>query len=109
MLFSLIYFFGSFCVHYFPHNYVISQAMSHAIPLISTHSAFYPHRLSPRLVAATCGLVCYDLEIMFRSYTGKNKECVVPSKALSMLYCVYFIHIETFIFLSAFFKMFPKG
>ena len=31
-IFSLIYFFGSFCVHYIPHNYVIPQAMPHAIP-----------------------------------------------------------------------------
>ena len=31
-IFSLIYFFGSFCVHYISHNYVIPQAMPHAIP-----------------------------------------------------------------------------
>ena len=31
-LFNLIYFFGSFCVYYIPHNYVIPQAMPHAIP-----------------------------------------------------------------------------
>ena len=37
-LFSLIYFFGSFCIYYIPHNYVIPQAMPHAIP--QTHSAF---------------------------------------------------------------------
>ena len=42
-LFSLIYFFGSFCIYYIPHNYVIPQAMPHAIP--QTHSVFYPHRL----------------------------------------------------------------
>ena len=42
-LFSLIYFFGSFCIlYYIPHNYVIPQAMPPAIP--QTHSAFYPHR-----------------------------------------------------------------
>ena len=41
-LFSLIYFFGSFYVYYFLHNYVIPQAMPHAIP--QTHSSFYPHR-----------------------------------------------------------------
>ena len=40
--FSLIYFFGSFCIYYVTHNYVIPQAMPHAIP--QTHSAFYPHR-----------------------------------------------------------------
>jgi len=34
--------FGSFCVYYIPHNYVIPQAMPHTIPQI--HSAFYPHR-----------------------------------------------------------------
>ena len=38
-LFSLIYFFGSFCIYYIPHNYVIPQAMPHAI--LQTHSAFY--------------------------------------------------------------------
>ena len=41
-IFSLIYFFKSFCIYYIPHNYVIPQAMPHAIP--QTHSAFYPHR-----------------------------------------------------------------
>ena len=38
-IFSLIYFFESFCLYYIPHNYVIPQAMPHAIP--QTHSAFY--------------------------------------------------------------------
>ena len=38
-LFSLIYFFGSFCIYYIPHNYVIPQAMPHAI--WQTHSASY--------------------------------------------------------------------
>ena len=42
-LFSIIHFFGSFCVYYIPHNYVIPQAMPHAMP--QTHSAFYPHSL----------------------------------------------------------------
>ena len=42
-IFSLIYFFESFCLYHIPHNYVIPQAMQHAIP--QTHSAFYPHRL----------------------------------------------------------------
>ena len=41
-IFSLIYFFKSFCIYYIPHNYVIPQAMLHAIP--QTHSSFYPHR-----------------------------------------------------------------
>ena len=41
-IFSLIYFFESFCICYIPHNYVILQAMPHAIP--QTHSVFYPHR-----------------------------------------------------------------
>ena len=42
VLFSLIYFFGSFCIilYYIPHNYVVPQAMPHAIP--QTQSAFYP-------------------------------------------------------------------
>ena len=39
---SLIYFFVPFSINYIPHNYVIPQAMPHAIP--QTHSAFYPHR-----------------------------------------------------------------
>ena len=42
-IFSLIYFFKSFSIYYIPHNYVIPQAMRHAIP--QTHSASYPHRL----------------------------------------------------------------
>ena len=42
-IFTLIYFFESFCIYYIPHNYVIPQAMPHAIP--QTDSAFYPHRL----------------------------------------------------------------
>ena len=43
MFFSLIYFFASFSIFYIPHNYVILQAVPHAIP--QTQSAFYPHRL----------------------------------------------------------------
>ena len=42
MPFSLIYFFAPISIFYIPHNYVIPQAMPHAIP--QTHSAFYPHR-----------------------------------------------------------------
>ena len=49
-IFSLIYFFKSFCIYYIPHNYVIPQAMLHAIPqamlhaIPQTHSSFFPHR-----------------------------------------------------------------
>ena len=42
-IFSLIYFFKSFCIYYISHNYVIPQAMPHATP--QTHSASYPHQL----------------------------------------------------------------
>ena len=42
MFLSLIYFFAPFSIFYIPHNYVIPQAMPHAIP--QTHSAFHPHR-----------------------------------------------------------------
>ena len=40
MFFSLIYFFAPFSTFYILHNYVILQAMPHAIP--QTHSAIYP-------------------------------------------------------------------
>ena len=40
--FQFTSFLGSLCVYYILHNYVILQAMPHAIP--QTHSAFYPHR-----------------------------------------------------------------
>ena len=43
MPFSLIYFFAPISIFYIPHNYVIPQAMPHAIP--QTHSSFYPHRV----------------------------------------------------------------
>ena len=46
MPFSLIYFFAPISIFYIPHNYVIPQAMPHAIP--QTHSVFYPHRSSAR-------------------------------------------------------------
>jgi len=55
-LFSLIYFFGSFCVYYISHNYVISQAMPDVIPQIQ--SAFYPHR--------------YDWFIRWRAFGASN-------------------------------------
>ena len=42
MFFSLIYFFAPFSIFYIPHNYVIPQAVPHAIP--QTLSSFYPHR-----------------------------------------------------------------
>ena len=41
MLSCLIYFFAPFPIDYIPHNYVIPQAMPHAIP---QSFAFYPHR-----------------------------------------------------------------
>ena len=44
MPFSLIYFFAPISIFYIPHNYVIPQAMPHAIP--QTHSSFYPHRFT---------------------------------------------------------------
>ena len=34
------YFFETFCIYYIPQNYVIQQAMPHAIP--QTHASFYP-------------------------------------------------------------------
>ena len=49
MPFSLIYFFAPVSIFYILHNYVIPQAMPHAIP--QTHSAFYPHRLELALQA----------------------------------------------------------
>ena len=42
IIFSLIYLLKSFRMYYILHNYVIPQAMPHAIP--QTHSSFYPHR-----------------------------------------------------------------
>ena len=42
ILSCLIYFFALFSINYIPHNYVIPQAMPHAIP--QTHFPFYPHR-----------------------------------------------------------------
>ena len=48
MLFSLIYFFAPFSIFYIPYNYVIPQAMLHAIP--QTHSAFYPHRIATSIL-----------------------------------------------------------
>ena len=62
-LFSLIYFFGSFCIYYIPHNYTIPQAMPHAIP--QTHSAFYPHRsYINELRSLFC--VCYIRDLTIR-------------------------------------------
>ena len=43
-IFTLIYFFKSFCIYYNPPNYVIPQAMPHAVP--QAHPPFYPHRFS---------------------------------------------------------------
>ena len=40
MLSCLFHFFG--IMYYIPHNYVIPQAMPHAIP--QTHFVFYPDR-----------------------------------------------------------------
>ena len=48
MPFSLIYFFAPISIFYIPHNYVIPQAMPHAIP--QTHSAFYPHLYSEAML-----------------------------------------------------------
>ena len=42
MFFSVIHFFEPFSIFHIPHNYVIPQAVPHAIQ--QTHSSFYPHR-----------------------------------------------------------------
>ena len=52
MPFSLIYFFAPISIFYIPHNYVIPQAMPHAIP--QTHSVFYPHRFSITFFMGNC-------------------------------------------------------
>ena len=41
MFSGLIYLFAPFSIFHIPHNYVIPQAMPHAIP--QTHSSFYAH------------------------------------------------------------------
>ena len=66
-LFSLIYFFGSFCIYYIPHNYVILQAMPHAIA--QTHCAFYPdHTFS----ATQC---CNVVATLFRMVATLFQHC----------------------------------
>ena len=42
-----VYFFGSFCVYYIPHDYVIPQPMLHAIP--QTLSISYSHSTLPTM------------------------------------------------------------
>ena len=49
-IFSLIYFFESFCIYCIPRNYIIPQAMPHAIP--QTHSGFYPHRKTAAMLVS---------------------------------------------------------
>ena len=51
VIFSFIYFFKSFCICYIPHNYVIPQAMPHAIP--QAHSSFYLNRLRTDILQKT--------------------------------------------------------
>ena len=58
------------------HNYVIPQAMPHAIP--QTHSAFYPHRLKTnlanlRFLSFEKGEACQSILIMFRGKIGSSK------------------------------------
>ena len=43
-VFQFNLFLCAFSIFYIPHNYVIPQAVPHAIP--QTHSPFYPHRIS---------------------------------------------------------------
>ena len=47
MLSRLIFFFAPFSTYQISHNYVIPQAMPHAIP--ETHCAFCPHRFKGSL------------------------------------------------------------
>ena len=65
-LFSLIYFFGSFCIYYMPQDYVIPQAMPHAIP--QTHSVFYPHRVK------FCLFACSFLLIVLQGVLGAKRD-----------------------------------
>ena len=62
MPFSLIYFFAPISIFYIPHNYVIPQAMPHAIP--QTHSSFYPHRSSNMID------ICMALDQSVSPHTG---------------------------------------
>ena len=57
MLSRLIYFFAPFPINYISHNYVIPQAMPHAIP--QTHSPFYPHREFAQLWQNNRWLCCF--------------------------------------------------
>ena len=62
-IFSLIYFFNSSCIYYITHNYVIPQAMPHAIP--QTHSTFYPHRrFSAGCVGEFLQLLDFDTKLV---------------------------------------------
>ena len=80
--FSLIYFFDSFCIYYIPHNYVIPQAMPHAI--LQTHSSFYPQRGEPVVASPNVGcflrlaLFCFVL-FLFSS----NKTRMITSGSQS--------------------------
>ena len=69
-LFSLIYFFGSFCVYYIPHNYVIPQPMPHAIP--QTHSSSYPYRTLPTMHCRSQH--CWELLHMFSHHCQHGRS-----------------------------------
>ena len=69
-LFSLIYFFGSFCVYYIPHNYVIPQPMPHAIP--QTHSSSYPYRTLPTMHCRSQH--CWELLHLFSPLPTRTQQ-----------------------------------
>ena len=75
-LFSLIYFFGSFCIYYISHNYVIPQAIPRALP--QTHSAFYPHRTQPNAIHFEGKPNSEILHISRTDSNGGSSKCVTP-------------------------------
>ena len=80
MPFSLIYFFAPISIFYIPHNYVIPQAMPHAIP--QTHSAFYPHRVK---MCGEKGFIAVRETVHLVKFMGKGCSIFFSSAYVTLL------------------------
>ena len=84
VLSCIIYCFRPFSIYYIPHNYVIPQAMPHAIP--QTRPVCYPHRcirqLCPTLFLGVLGWVNPEL---YREL-WRHREIIFPRLRAAELY-----------------------
>ena len=68
---------------YIPHNYVILQAMPHAIP--QTHSSFYPHRNRWALARRRAKTLNANLKFDWRFLLDTENEWLILDEKVNII------------------------